>query len=177
MLMHAQRSTQRAGTNPRFGYKRPAKPLRAIASTYWRPHSRTTRRVVRWTKSSLGLKKYLQDGNIMVSLTRRRYKELRTCLHSLESFTDGQARILDYDEETMSEVRFELQPNAGLYEGAKYIFVVSIFYFFNIQIKWRYFQYLSILLVIDKHQYNTRLVINCLHYRTSGAPFANMVKL
>ena len=63
----------------------------------------------------------------MISLTRRRFKELRTCLRSLESFTDGQARILDYDEETMSEVRFELQPNAGLYEGEKYVFVVNIF--------------------------------------------------
>ena len=61
----------------------------------------------------------------MTSLTRRRFKELRTCLRSLESFTDGQARILDYDEEKMSEVRFELQPNSGLYEGEN-VFEVNI---------------------------------------------------
>ena len=64
----------------------------------------------------------------MTSMIRHRYKDLRACLRNLDSFTDGQARILDYNEETLEEVRFELQPNAGLYEGETYVFEVGIFF-------------------------------------------------
>jgi len=56
----------------------------------------------------------------------QRYKELRVCLRSLPSFTDGQARIIDWDEEELSNVRLRLSPNEGMYYGGDFLFQIDL---------------------------------------------------
>ena len=64
----------------------------------------------------------------MDSSVRRRFRQFRRCVRNLDSFTDGQARIVDYDEDQLTYFRVELAPNSGLYKGGKYVFKVRSIY-------------------------------------------------
>ena len=54
-----------------------------------------------------------------------RAKDLRSFLHRVDSFTDGQVGVVKVDWDLLSYVILSIKPNAGPYRGGEYRFQVS----------------------------------------------------
>ena len=54
-----------------------------------------------------------------------RARDLRSFLHRVDSFTDGQVGVVKVDWDELSWVIVSIKPNAGPYRGGEYQFRVS----------------------------------------------------
>ncbi len=59
-----------------------------------------------------------------------RAKDFHRLLTNLDSFTAGQASILDFDNDSLALITILLMPKDGLYAGGKYVFEVIVIYLF-----------------------------------------------
>lgn len=55
-------------------------------------------------------------------------KEFHKLMRSIKSFSGGQARVVNFDEENLGEFDVEIAPSDGLYKHGKFIFKVSNFF-------------------------------------------------
>lgn len=57
--------------------------------------------------------------------TRRLVKEIYQVINTVESFTNGQAKISQLDSDDVRTIHITIQPTDGLYEGGTFEFKVS----------------------------------------------------
>ncbi len=58
-------------------------------------------------------------------MTGKRIKDFYRFVRSVQSFTDGQVSVLEWNEVDLSEIEIQIQPNDGAYEGGRFHFTVS----------------------------------------------------
>ncbi|ELT91224.1 hypothetical protein CAPTEDRAFT_209600 [Capitella teleta] len=52
-------------------------------------------------------------------------KDIQRCIRNIHSFSDGQAAILDWDDENLCSITIQLMPKDGLYEGGRFDFLIK----------------------------------------------------
>ncbi len=52
-------------------------------------------------------------------------RDFQRCLRNIQSFTDNQAAIIEWDEEFLTRIVVQLRPKEGPYQGGKFDFEVK----------------------------------------------------
>ena len=53
-------------------------------------------------------------------------KDFHKCLKSIQSFSNNQAHVLDWDSEHLKWLRIQLRPDEGVYKNGMFDFMVGI---------------------------------------------------
>ena len=62
----------------------------------------------------------------MASCVMKKAKAVHQCIHSLESYTGGRAKVIRWNEVTLNEIVVELYPEEGPYKGGAFQFEVCV---------------------------------------------------
>ena len=55
----------------------------------------------------------------------KRAKDVHRCLRNIDSFSNEQASVIDWDSEMLRWMKICLKPNGGPYSGGKFMFEVN----------------------------------------------------
>ena len=74
-----------------------------------------------------------------------RARDFALLLKNLSSFSDNQARVVNYDEDQLEWVDVEIRPNGGMYKGRSFL----LRYGSNAWLKWRKLTLVLFIVILD----------------------------